>query len=306
MQESANPRASGYGGIAYRLIADNYIALFTRFIPCGVWEAVYILQGMLDNHSDIQPDKVHADTQGQSLPVFGLAHLLGIELLPRIRNWKDLILYRPDKTTRYQHIDALFATDKTIDWDLIETHWPDLMRVALSIRAGKITSVALLRRLGHDSHKNKLYRAFRELGRVMRTIVLLRYLSDPALRDSIAVITNRMESFHNFCQWLSFGSDVLADNDPVHQEKLVKLNELLANCLIYSTTLDITMLVNDLVAEGEHIEHEDLALISPYITTPIRRFGRWELDLTPPPPVRGHLNLPPRPKATSDNSDYLK
>ena len=299
-------RYGGYGGIAYRLIADNYIALFTRFIPCGVWEAVYILQGMLDNHSDIQPDKVHADTQGQSLPVFGLAHLLGIELLPRIRNWKDLILYRPDKTTRYQHIDALFATDKTIDWDLIETHWPDLMRVALSIRAGKITSVALLRRLGHDSHKNKLYRAFRELGRVMRTIVLLRYLSDPALRDSIAVITNRMESFHNFCQWLSFGSDVLADNDPVHQEKLVKLNELLANCLIYSTTLDITMLVNDLVAEGEHIEHEDLALISPYITTPIRRFGRWELDLTPPPPVRGHLNLPPRPKATSDNSDYLK
>jgi hypothetical protein len=37
-----------------------------------------------------------------------------------------------------------------------------------------------------------------------------------ALRDSIAVITNRMESFNNFCQWLSFGSDVLADNDPVH------------------------------------------------------------------------------------------
>jgi hypothetical protein len=60
------------------------------------------------------------------------------------------------------------------------------------------------------------------------------------------------------------------------------------------------------IGPGTHIEHEDLALISPYITTPIRRFGRWELDLTPPPPVRGHLNLPPRPKATSDNSDYLK
>ena len=27
------------------------------------------------------------------------------------------------------------------------------------------------------------------------------------------------------------------------------------------------MLVNDLVDEGEHVEHEDLALISPYITT---------------------------------------
>ena len=51
--------------------------------------------------SDIQPDVVHADTQGQSLPVFGLATLLGFELLPRIRHWHDLIFYRPDPGVRY-------------------------------------------------------------------------------------------------------------------------------------------------------------------------------------------------------------
>jgi hypothetical protein len=39
----------------------------------GVWEAVCILDGLLKNRSDIQPDTVHADTQGQSTPVFGLA-----------------------------------------------------------------------------------------------------------------------------------------------------------------------------------------------------------------------------------------
>ena len=65
------------------------------FIPCGVWEAVYILDGLLKNKSEIQPDTLHADTQGQSAPVFGLAHLLGIELMPRIRNWKDLAFFRP-------------------------------------------------------------------------------------------------------------------------------------------------------------------------------------------------------------------
>ena len=35
-------RYGGYGGIAYRHVADTYIALFSHFIPCGVWEAVYI------------------------------------------------------------------------------------------------------------------------------------------------------------------------------------------------------------------------------------------------------------------------
>jgi TnpA family transposase len=37
----------GFGGIAFRLISDTYIALFSRFIPCGVWEAVYILDSLL-------------------------------------------------------------------------------------------------------------------------------------------------------------------------------------------------------------------------------------------------------------------
>nr|WP_264318806.1 transposase [Paraclostridium bifermentans] len=83
-------RYGGYGGIAYNHVSDRYIALFSHFIPCGVWEAVYIIDGLLKNKSDIQPDIVHADTQGQSVTVFALTHLLGIKLMPRIRNWKDL------------------------------------------------------------------------------------------------------------------------------------------------------------------------------------------------------------------------
>jgi hypothetical protein len=37
----------------------------------------------------------HADSHGQSAHVFGPAFLLGIELMPRIRGWKRLKLYRP-------------------------------------------------------------------------------------------------------------------------------------------------------------------------------------------------------------------
>jgi len=27
-------------------VSDTYVALFSHFIPCGVWEAVYILDGL--------------------------------------------------------------------------------------------------------------------------------------------------------------------------------------------------------------------------------------------------------------------
>src|ERR1700731_3970822 len=99
-------------------ISDLYIALFSHFIPCGVWEAIYILEGLLKNTSEIQPTTVHADTQGQSIPGHALAFLLGIKLMPRIRNWKDLTFFRPSKDAKYRHIDNLFSD--TVDWQLIQ------------------------------------------------------------------------------------------------------------------------------------------------------------------------------------------
>jgi TnpA family transposase len=286
-------RYGGYGGIAYRHVSDTYIALFSRFIPCGVWEAVYIIDGLLNNESDVQPDTIHADTQGQSLPVFGLATLLGFDLLPRIRNWRDLVFYRPEPGVRYKHIDSLFNAE-AVDWGLIETHWPDLMRTVISIREGVLSSETLLRRLGNHSRKNRLYQAFRELGRAIRTIVLLRYLSEPELREGITAVTNKVEAFHGFSQWLMFGGALIGHNDPDYHEKIVKFNELIANCVIYQTTLDITTVANQLAAAGHSVDPEDLATISPYLTEHIRRFGEWVLDTTPPDPVattRLHVGL---------------
>ncbi|MBV8606075.1 MAG: Tn3 family transposase, partial [Singulisphaera sp.] len=49
--------------------------------------------------------------------------------------------FRPSKTVHYKHIDSLF-TD-VIDWPLIETHLPDMLRVVLSIRAGRISAATL-------------------------------------------------------------------------------------------------------------------------------------------------------------------
>ncbi|MFF4410854.1 Tn3 family transposase [Streptomyces sp. NPDC001404] len=97
-------RYGAVGGIAYHHISDLYIALFTHFVPCGAWEPVYIIEGLLKNASEAQPGTIHADTQGQSYPVFALAHLLGIDLMPRIRNWKDCLFFRLSRTTVYEHM----------------------------------------------------------------------------------------------------------------------------------------------------------------------------------------------------------
>ncbi|MFG3545654.1 Tn3 family transposase [Streptomyces clavifer] len=145
--------------------APRYGRVLTHFVPCGVWEAVYIIEGLLKNAREVQPATIHADTQGQSYPVFALVHLLGIDLMPRIRNWKDCLFFRPSRSAVYEHIDALFgeAGRNVIDWGLIETHFKDLMRVTVSVREGTISSTLLLKRLHSGSRKNATYTAFREV-----------------------------------------------------------------------------------------------------------------------------------------------
>ena len=217
--------------------------------------------------------------QGQSAPVFALSHLLGIKLLPRIRNWKDLVFYRPDKEVNYQHLASLLT--EVVDWKLIETHWRDLMQVTLSIRAGKISSVTLLRKLGPESHKNRLYQAFRELGRVVRTIFLLQYLADRELRQQITEMTNKVESYNGFAQWIFFGGEgILAENDPEEEEKLIKYNDLVANALIFQNVVDVSRILHELMAEGYPVKREDVAALSPYLTRHIKRFGDYFIDLS--------------------------
>jgi Tn3 transposase DDE domain len=90
------------------------------------------------------------------------------------------------------------------------------------------------------------------------------------LRESITAITNRVEAFHGFADWLAFGAEdgVIAHNDPVYQEKLIKFNQLLANCVIYQTACDITATANTLAAEGHPVDPADLATISPHSPAP--------------------------------------
>jgi len=271
-------RYGGYGGIGYYHVSDKYIALFSHFIPCGVYEAVYILDGLINNQSDIQPDTLHGDTQAQSTPVFGLASLLGIDLMPRIRNIKDLVFFKADKAEQYDHIGSLFRG--SIDWELIGRHLKDMLRVVISIKAGKIAPSTILRRLGTASRKNKLYYAFRELGRVQRTMFLLKYINDAELRRTIHAATNKSEEFNDFIKWLFFGGDgIIAENVRHEQRKVIKYNQLVANMVILHNVHEMTKLLKGIQAKGYVLTEEVLRGLAPYRKGHINRFGEYMLDL---------------------------
>lgn len=270
-------RYGGYGGIAYYHVSDTYIALFSHFIPCGVYEAIYILDGLTKNESDIKPDTLHGDTHAQSATVYALAFLLGIKIMPRIRKWKDLKWFKPAPGNNYQNINDLFTKDP-VDWKLIEQHLLDMLQVAQSIKAGRISPSTILRRLGTASRKNKLYFAFRELGRVARTAFLLEYITDKNLRRIIQGSTNKCESFNNFAGWVYFADSMIRENVRDEQVKIVKYNHLVANLIIFHNVQSMTKVFREIEEEGKiELTPELLGLFSPYRTNHIGKFGIYEV-----------------------------
>src|ERR1700733_9853332 len=204
-------------------------------------------------------------------------HICLVSSFSRIRNWKGLHFFRSRLELRYEHIDLLFS--KTIDWNLIETMLPEMLRVAVSIGVGRIKPSTILRRLATYSRKSKLYFAFRELGHAIRTSFLLEYLSDVELRRLIHSATNKSERFNQFVQWIAFGGGALAtEGIRDEQRKFIKYNHLVANLLIFHNVVTMSKALERLIAEGHAVDLDLIACSSPYLTGHLNRFGRYELN----------------------------
>ena len=115
-----------------------------------------------------------------------------------------------------------------------------------------------MRRLSSNSRKNQIYKAFREVGRVMRTVALLRFLADSGLRAWVTAATNKAEAYNGFSAW--------------------------TNLIVFHTAIDMMEVIRQLVAEGWQVTAEDLAQLSPYLTSHILRFGAYATD---------ELHIPP-------------
>ena len=117
--------------------------------------------------------------------------------MPRIRNWKELQLYRASSGQKLGKLGKLLS--RTIDWKFIERHPPEIiLRLAISIRQGRVLPLTVFKRLTSYSRQNPFYAAMCELGKVVRTLFLMRYLGDLEVRRQILYTTNKVEQFNAF------------------------------------------------------------------------------------------------------------
>ena len=122
-------------------------------------------------------------TAGYTDQIFGLTHLLGFKFAPRIRDLSDSKLFTIDKASEYPKLEAILRGQ--INTKVIKENYQDVLRLAHSIKEGKVSASLIMGKLGSYSRQNSLATALREMGRIEKTIFILNYISDESLRRKI-------------------------------------------------------------------------------------------------------------------------
>ncbi len=176
----------------YTHLSDRYAPFYTKIIAATAGEAAHVLDGLLHHQGEAAFQRHHTDGGGVSDHVFALCSLLGFLFMPRIPDLKDRRLTSFAQPSAYPSLQPLIAG--RIDVGLICAYWPEILRVAVSIRTGTVTASLILRQLASYPRQNGVAAALRELGRLERTLFTLDRLDDPELRRRTSQELNKGES----------------------------------------------------------------------------------------------------------------
>ncbi|MFN8770591.1 MAG: transposase [Neisseriaceae bacterium] len=258
------PRYYGYYEKAigiYTHLSDQYSVFSTKVISCSPREALYVLDGLLENNTILKIQEHTTDTHGYTEIIFALCYLLGFKFMPRIKDLKDHQLYRINKDVNHGVFAPLL--NKVADVDIIEEQWEYMIRVALSLKQKTAPANVVVERLTNNFPLDRLSRAFTNLGRIIKTQYILEYMTDQQLRRKIQLQLNKGEYRHKLPRWVFFANqgEFTTNNYEEIMNKASCLS-LVSNAILYWNTSKIDNIVAELRANGESIDNETLSHIS--------------------------------------------
>jgi TnpA family transposase len=275
------PKYFGYGqGITfYTWTSDQFSQYGTKVIATTVRDATYVLDEILDNETDLAILDHTTDTAGYTDVVFALFDVLGMQFSPRIRDLGHQRLYKlTNDHTRYKRLDARL-TGRVDPTRLIE-RWDNLARVAGSLKRGYVTASLFISKLQVYPRQNHLTKLLQEYGRLVKTIFILRYLEDQALRRRVHAQLNKGEALHQLRKFLFFVRDgAVSQKDEEDQNNQAACLNILTNAVIVWNTVYMQAALEALRVEGYAVQDEDLVHLSPARFAHIHRYGKYHFDV---------------------------
>jgi TnpA family transposase len=234
---------------------------------------------VLRHCTDMTVQKNYVDSHGRSEVAFAFCHLLGFQLLPRLKNLHSQKLYRAEtgNPSAYPHLQPILT--RPINWSLIRRQYDEMIKFATALRLGTADAEAILRRFTRTNLQHPTYEALAELGKAVRTIFLCQYLNSPPLRREIHEGLNVVETWNSAKSFILYGKGGEFATNRLDEQELIMLSlHLLQLCLVYINTLMIQR-----VLQGQRwndvLTPEDLRALSPLLYAHINPYGTFRLDM---------------------------
>lgn len=271
-----NPKYYGQGrGVTwYNMLSNQFSGLNALVVPGTLRDSLVLLALLLEQETELEPLEIMTDTAAYSDAVFALFWLLGLQFSPRLADIGGARLWRIDRKADYGQLNTL-ATG-SINVGLIRENWPDLVRLAGSLKLGHLKAAGVMRTLQVKDNPTTLARALSELGRIIKSVHVLRYIDDPAFRRRILTQLNRQELRHRLGRRIFLGErgEIRSSLRQGQEEELGALG-LLLNIVVHWNAIYMQEAITQLKVEGWVIEDADLARLSPLIWRHINFLGRY-------------------------------
>ncbi len=174
---------------------------------------------------------------------------------------------------------------------LIVSNWPDLFRCTATMSAGQVAPSRILCKLASYPRQNDLVAALREVGRIERTLFIIKWILDADMQRRTQVGLNKGEAHHALKNALRIGRQgEICDRTTEGQHyRIAGLNPLTA-IIVYRNTLHLGHAVEARRSEGLDTPDHLLAHILPLGWAHILLTGEylWPKDVSawgviPPP-----------------------
>jgi len=272
-------RYGGRGVMIYWHVEKNSTCIYSQLKTCSSSEVAAMIEGLLRHCTEMKVEKNYVDSHGQSEVAFAFCHLLGFQLMPRLKRIHVQKLYRAEtgKPSAYPNLQKILS--RPINWDLIRQQYDQMVKYATALRLGLAETEAILKRFTRGNLKHPTYQALAELGKAIKTIFLCEYLHSEPLRREINEGLNVVENWNSANSFIFYGKGgEVATNRLEDQELAVLSLHLLQICLVYINTLMIQQILSH-EQWMELMKLEDLRALSPLIWSHVNPYGTFRLDM---------------------------
>ena len=260
-----DPRRRTYAVGIYTHVRDRWGIVYDQPIVLNERQAGVAIEGVEQHNSAadrIRVSLLAVDTHGYTNAAMAIAKLLGFDLCPRLRDLAERKLYLPRRLSVPEGLEA--ATVRLVSLTAIERGWDELLRLAASIRSGRVSATLALQRFGSAAQGDPLHRAAEHLGRLLRTVFLCDYIAIEDFRREIHTLLNRGESVHQL-QRAVYSGKVAPERGRRRDEMraISGSHALLTNIVLAWNTSRMHEVIERLKRDGTRIEDDWLRRIGP-------------------------------------------